>query len=198
MPGDQTEPSIDEQELLQRARSLDPSALGTVFDTYYSQLYRYLYTHLGHARTAEDLAAEVFRIFLEQVGTGKGPTRTLRAWLYRVAHNLMVDEFRLRKNQERDLLEEDGEELLSLEQAPAVLVQHGEQRKAVLGALRRLSLKQQAVLTLKYLQGLENEEIARALDLTPGTVRALQFRGLRALERQLRQQGIISEEMDGE
>ncbi|MFH2103099.1 MAG: sigma-70 family RNA polymerase sigma factor [Chloroflexota bacterium] len=195
MPGNRNVSPQDEYDLLQRARSLDESALGAVFDTYYRPLYRYLYTHLGHRPTAEDLTAEVFRVFLEQVGAGRGPTEMLRAWLYRVAHNLMVDELRRRRHHEHDPLDE-----VLPAGGPAVssLAQQGEQHKAVLAALRRLSPKQQAVLTLKYLQGLENVEIAQALRLTPGTVRALQFRGLRALRRHLEQDGLLGKEMDEE
>lgn len=182
---------IEEQNLLQRARGLDEAALGEIFDTYYRPLFRYLNIHLGHVPTAEDLAAEVFRILLEQIRLGRGPTEMLRAWLYRVAHNLMVDELRRRRYHEHDPLDE---RLPANEPAVTSRVQAAAENQAVLGALKHLSEKQQAVLSLKYLQGLENDEIARALHLTAGTVRALQFRGLRALQRHLERNGEVEEE----
>jgi RNA polymerase sigma-70 factor (ECF subfamily) len=176
-------PSQEESDLLRQALRLDEAGLGAVFDQCYRPLYLYLYAHLGHAATAEDLTAEVFRIFIEQVSRGRGPTRRLKAWLYRVAHNLMVDELRRRRYSEHDLLPED---LPDGDPAPADQVQRNEERQALRLALRRLPAKQQVVLTMKYFQGMDNDRIARALQLKQGAVRALQFRGLRALARTLK------------
>ena len=196
MPGSGTENPIEEKELLQRVRRLEESALEFVFDSYYAPLYRYLHIHLGHGPTAEDLTAEVFRVLLEKVAAGQGPTEFLRAWLYRVAHNLMVDEIRRRKHHEHAALNEDLEETVTGDAGPAAALQNSGQRQVLLEALQRLSEKQRAVLTLKYLQGLGNQEIARALHMTEGTVRALQFRGLHALQRSLRSMEGTSGELD--
>jgi RNA polymerase sigma-70 factor (ECF subfamily) len=196
MPAGAHDSRIDEQELLQRVRRLDAAALGTVFDLYYAPLYRYLYIHLGHGPTAEDLAADVFRVLLEKTAAGQGPTEFLRAWLYRVAHNRMVDEIRRRKHREHAALDEQLEESLSADAGPAAALQSSGEKNALLEALQHLSEKQRAVLTLKYLQGLDNREIARALHMTAGTVRALQYRGLRALQRSLQNMESTSGELD--
>jgi RNA polymerase sigma-70 factor (ECF subfamily) len=191
MPEGSKTPSADEQDLLQRARRLEAPALGAVFDAFYEPLYRYIYRHIGHATTAEDLTAEVFRRFLEQIRDGHGPTSHLKAWLYRVAHNLTVDELRRRKHQDHEPLDED---LHSADEPISKQVQQAIRQQQVRLALRQLSSKQQAVLTLKFLQGLENEEVARVLQMTAGTVRALQQRGLRALRRHLEGTGALDEE----
>lgn len=196
MPGSGTENPIEEKELLQRVRRMEESALALVFDTYYAPLYRYLYIHLGHGPTAEDLTAEVFRVLLDKTAAGQGPTEYLRAWLYRVAHNLMVDEIRRRKHHEHVALDEALEEALIGDSGPAAALQNSAQKKVLWNALQRLSEKQRAVLTLKYLQGLGNEEIARALHMTQGTVRALQFRGLHALQRNLQSTEDTNGELD--
>lgn len=182
--------SLD-SDLLQRAQRLEESALAAIFDMYYQPIYRYLYYHLGHAPTAEDLAADVFRRFLEAIHRGRGPSASLQAWLYRVAHNLLVDELRRREIQEQEALEEtltDSAPPISL-QAQQTLT-----RQAVRHALNALSPKQRTVLTLRYLEDMENEEIARILNLNEGAVRALQQRGLRALQRQLKRRGVLSSE----
>lgn len=191
MPEGTEAPPTNEHDLLQRARRLDESALGAIFDAFYEPLYRYIHRHLGHDATAEDLTAEVFRRFLEQIAAGNGPTSNLKAWLYRVAHNLMVDELRRGKHRRHEPLDED---------LPASEPPVGEQaiqaamKRDLQHALLQLSPKQQAVLTLKFQQGLENEEIARALGMNTGTVRALQQRGLRTLQRLLQANGVLEED----
>ncbi len=183
-----TSPS-PESTLLQRARQLEESALATIFDTYYQPLYRYLYHHLGHAPTAEDLTAEVFRRFLDAVHRGRGPTENLQAWLYRVAHNLLVDELRRRELREADSLEADWPDL-SMNVGDQA--QQAQLQQVIRQALRFLSPKQQVVLVLHYLEDMEYAEIARVLQLSEGAVRALQQRGLRALQRHLKRLGVRS------
>jgi RNA polymerase sigma-70 factor, ECF subfamily len=180
----------DEQDLLQRARRLDGEALGVIFDSYYEPIYRYIYRHIGAGQTAEDLAAEVFRTLLEQINAGRGPDTFLRAWLYRVAHNLMVDELRRKPHLNHDSLDEYSPDpsLAVTEQ-----VQRSMERQSAHAALQHLTGKQRAVLEMRYLQGLELNEIARSLNTNIGTVKALQFRGLEAVRRYLRQTGVLGE-----
>jgi|YelNatPaOPRAMG01_1025707.scaffolds.fasta_scaffold89458_2 RNA polymerase sigma-70 factor (ECF subfamily) len=182
-------PSSQDADLLQRARRLEESALALIFDTYYQPLYRYIYHHLGHAPTAEDLTAEVFRRFLEALHSGHGPDDYLQAWLYRVAHNLVVDELRRRRRQEHEALKEGFPDSAA---TVGTQVQQALTRQAVRQALQALSPQQRAVLILKYLEGMENAEIAQALHLREGAVRALQHRGLRALERYLKRHGLMN------
>jgi RNA polymerase sigma-70 factor (ECF subfamily) len=182
----------EERELLRRVRSLDEAALAAVFDTYYPRLYRYIYQHLRHQATAEELAAEVFARMLEQLAWGGGPRRHLRAWLYRVAHNLVVDESRRRVHRDHQVLEEwmaVGGQDVEGEVHQAVAWQHGR------AALAELTAQQRAVIILKYLEGWTNKEVARVLETTEGAVKSLQHRGLAAMRRTLVQNGVTQEEI---
>jgi RNA polymerase sigma-70 factor (ECF subfamily) len=174
----------DEKELLRRARGLDKTALTSIFDTYYHPLYRYIYHHISHQAAAEDLAAEVFTRLLEQLRAGRGPERYLKAWLYRVAHNLAVDELRKRTHRDHDVLNEhiaaSGRDVL--EQTHLAL-----QSQQAKEALARLTPNQRAVVALKFLEGLDNAEIARILELSVSAVKALQHRGLETIRRHLSQ-----------
>jgi RNA polymerase sigma-70 factor (ECF subfamily) len=180
----------DDRELLRRARALDEAALGEIFDTYYPLLYRYTYQHIRHQGRAEELAAEVFTRLLEQLVQRRGPTRHLRAWLYRVAHNLVVDDSRRREHRSHEELDERGVAGGSdvAAEVESALVQ--EQAQA---ALQKLTPKQRAVLVLKFLEGYENKEIARMLETTVGAVKALQHRGLAAMRQHLQQAGVRKE-----
>jgi RNA polymerase sigma-70 factor (ECF subfamily) len=173
---------IEAQELLRRARSLDEAALGSIFDTYYPVLYRYIYHHVHHTEAAEDLTAEVFARMLKQLAEGRGPRRHLRAWLYRVAHNLVVDESRRRKHRDHDPLDEQA---VSVEGEVEQQAETSILREQARTALMALTPKQRAVIILKFLEGYENREVARMLDTTIGAVKALQHRGLTAMQRHL-------------
>lgn len=177
-------PSFDERDLLQRAHDLDEVALSAIFDTFYEPIYRYILRHVRHDQTAEDITADVFRNFLENLNTRRGPSKFLKAWLYKVAHNLMIDELRRNKHRSHDLLDEDhrDDSPFVSEQAERAI-----ENKLLRQAMHQLTDKQQNVLYLKYLQGLSGEEIAYTLNMSIGTVKALQHRGLQSLNRYLSQ-----------
>ena len=173
---------VKEQALLRGARELDEPALSTIFETYYLPLYRYIYQHLRHRATAEDLTAEVFSRMVEQLAGGRGPEQHLRAWLYRVAHNLVVDHARRQVHRDHDPLDEAS---VSTGPDVAMEVHAAIQRERAVTALQRLTTAQRAVIILKYVEGYTNAEVASMLDLSVGAVKALQHRGLASMRRYL-------------
>ncbi len=181
---------VDENVLLQRARELDEAALGTIYDTYYPPLYRYIYHHIRHMQTAEDVTAEVFVRLLKSLEKGRGPKQYLQAWLYRVAYNLIVDHSRRAKHRDHAPLEE---ELMARDERVAAQVQQRIIKQQAYAALDELTAKQREVIILKFLEELSNREVARILQTTEGSVKSLQHRGLAALRRQLEKVGAVVE-----
>lgn len=173
-------------ELLEGMRCLDERALTEIYQAYSPPLYRYAYRLLGEAETAEELVAETFRRFLAAVRRGRGPHTSLSAYLYRILHNAITDRFRRSPPPELPLEEEltdgaDGD--------PAHLgAAHWEQARAR-ALLQRLTPEQRLVITLKFFEGLSNEEIAMVLEKPIGAIKALQHRGLEALRRWLQREG---------
>jgi RNA polymerase sigma-70 factor (ECF subfamily) len=173
---------VEEQALLRGARELDEPALNTIFETYYPLLYRYIYHHVRHRTTAEDLTAEVFSRMLEQLAKDRGPSQHLKAWLYRVAHNLVVDHARRQVHRDHDPLDEG---MVSTEHDVETEVHSAILQQQAATALENLTPMQRAVIILKYLEGYTNAEIAPILELTVGAVKALQHRGLASMRRYL-------------
>lgn len=167
---------------LQRAREFDRAALAGIYDDYHPLIYRYIYRRVGGVQAAEDLTAVVFQRFLEAIQTGTGPEHNLRAWLYRVAHNLVVDHYRRRQHRQhlplKDTLMMTGD---NPEQTADKALMAEQLRKA----LGRLTPEQQQVITLKFLEGLSNAEVAAVVERPVGAVKSLQYRGLAALQRLL-------------
>lgn len=173
----------EEATLLERVRRCETTALAQVYDDYYDRIYRYVYGYIGRPGAAEDLTANVFFRLLRAVRDGKSPRSNLSAWLYRVAHNLVVDSFRRGPPEELEL----AEWLESDEPDPAYTAEQRMQVNRVRVALRDLTDSQQQVIMLKFFQGMDTREVAATLNKSEGAIDALQHRGLRALRKALQQ-----------
>lgn len=175
--------SIDsEQVLLRRAREFDLKALAEIYDTYSDELYRYAWRQLSDQDLAEDCISETFSRFLHAVKQGKGPGQHLRAYLFRTAHNWIVDYYRRSPVPELPIdleIQENGES-----EPPAVVMRDFELQE-VRDALTQLTPDQRQVIVLKYLHEWDNAEIAHAMEKNVGAVKALQHRAISALKRLL-------------
>lgn len=168
--------------LLERARKFDEAALASIYDRYHLVVYRYLYRQVGDVDTARDLAAEVFHRLLVALHTGKGPRNHLVAWLYRTAHNALVDYYRRQQHRRHLPLEE---EIVADGNTPVEAAEHHLQLIQLRGALQRLSPNQQQVIALKFLEDLSNEQVALIMGKSVGAIKSLQHRALSTLQRQM-------------
>jgi len=168
---------ISEQELLTQAGQFDSCALAEIYDIYSPRLYRYAMRLLGDDCAAEDCVSETFSRFLKALQAGKGPRDYLQAYLFRTAHNLVVDHYRRQSPKE-----ELDEDLPQAETTESVAEDNLRQSR-VRAALHKLTEDQQQVVALKFLEGWENEEIARALHKPIGAVKSLQHRALAQLQK---------------
>jgi RNA polymerase sigma-70 factor (ECF subfamily) len=170
----------DGLQLLQRARRWDESALTQIYDTFAPVIYRYIYRRIGNVQTAQDLTAETFQRFLEALKRASGPREHLSGWLYRVAHNLVVDYYRRAPKEPPTSLEFADPPVPATGEAEIVRAALAERTRV---ALRMLSPLQQQVVTLRFLESLSLQEVADILDKTVGSVKALQHRALTSLQR---------------
>ena len=180
-----------EVEWLVGARSLDEKTLAAIYDALSPELYRYAFRLLGHRQAAEDLVAATFHRFLRALHSGGGPREHLRAYLYRVAHNLAMDAFRREPVEAIPLSEIEANPSMGneLEESVEKRLAQGRARAAIW----KLTDDQRQVIVLKYLQGLSNQEVADAIGKPVGAVKSLQHRALNALRRILQTDEEISE-----
>lgn len=169
-------------EASRKAGALDPEALASIYDEYHPLIYRYIYRQVGDGEVALDLAADVFRNLLAAVHQGRGMPQQLSAWLYRVAHNAIVDYYRRQKFRRYLPLDEE----IPAEGAdPADSAENNISAAQVRAALSALSPDQRQVILLKFFEGCSNEEVAEVLAKPVGAVKSLQHRALAALHRAL-------------
>jgi RNA polymerase sigma-70 factor (ECF subfamily) len=166
-----------EQDLLRQAQSFDTRALAEIYDVYSPKLYHYAMRFLSDADAAEDCVAETFSRLLNALRNGKGPRDYLQAYLFRTAHNFIADHYR-----RQPPIEELDDELPDSANIEETVGSNLNQQR-VRAALRQLTEEQQQVIALKFLEGWDNEEIARALRKPVGAVKSLQHRAVARLQK---------------
>ncbi|HHS97844.1 MAG TPA: sigma-70 family RNA polymerase sigma factor [Chloroflexi bacterium] len=172
--------------LIARAKE-DPEAFGILYERYVSQIYRYLYYRTGSHEDAEDLTARTFyralRRFPHYVDRGAPFT----AWLYRIAHNVVVNW--MRDRQRRPVVPLESVTVPSEEaRDPHAVAEMREETEELLRAVRRLPPDRQQLLILKFVEGMSNAEIAQVMGRTEGAIKALYHRTLVALREELGQE----------
>jgi RNA polymerase sigma-70 factor, ECF subfamily len=167
--------------LVERAQRGDRAALEELYLLHFDRIYSYLHLSVGNRHDAEDLTTQTFLRMLEAIGSFRWQSAPFSAWLFRIAHNLAMDHFRAgrRVQAEEDISEQPrAEESSAEDQALDSLGQAG-----MLELIKRLSAEQRQVLTLKFLFGFANAEVAGILGKREGAVKSLQHRALASLQK---------------
>ena len=155
-------------------------AYGKLYGIYLDRIYRHVYYRVKNVMMAEDITEEVFIKAWKNIKTCKGKEHTFRPWLYRIAHNHMVDT--LRKTR-RDLPLE-VENYGKTDAAGAKLESMIEWQQ-VLDVVSTLSEPQKEIILLKFVEGVDNQEIEKITGRRQGAIRALQMRALTTLRKRL-------------
>ncbi len=156
--------------------------LTATYDQYYLPIYRYIYQRIGDVETARELTADVFQRLIQVVCRGNTFPENERAWLYQSAHNLVIDEYRRREHRQHLPLQES---MASNEDDPLETAHQHLAGERIRALLKLLTPDQQQVLTLKFLQGFSNQEIAEITGKPVTAIKSLQHRGLAALHQML-------------
>lgn len=174
--------TIKGQQSISRLNGLDSKAIGAVYDQYFSEIYRFVLYRVGDQNLAEDITSDVFIRLLEAIKVGRGPDSNLKGWLIGTASHVVTDHFRKKyRRPEEDI----SDSLPDLEPGPASEVDQRERNRLVRSAYKKLTPEQQDVLALRFGQGYSLEETASRMDKNINAVKALQFRALAALQREI-------------
>ncbi len=179
---------VDESELdalLTRAQQADSVALGQLYDRYVDKIYRYVYHRVGNAELAEDITGQVFTRMLEAIKAGRPWQTSFSGWLYRIAHNLVIDYYR-RRSRASFVEIDEAAPTPSREGDPFQAVEMQINRARLRNALASLTEEQAQVITLRFLEELSIAETAEIMGKTEGAIKALQYRAVLALKKVLR------------
>ncbi len=172
--------SPTEQQLIARARKFEKGALAEIYDCYHFGIYSYSLRLLGDSELARECMSETFHRFLNALHRGIGPDDYLQAYLYRIAHNWVTDHYRKMAASDISL---EANLPSAPEDDPSQLVVDRLDIQKIRAALVSLTPEQRQVISLKYLENWENEEIARAMNKPVSAVKSLQHRALASLRR---------------
>lgn len=172
------DPVTSEEQLVTRVLTGDETAFGDLYEHYLDDIYHYIYYRVSCPQEAEDLSEAVFLRAWKALDENPPDEVAFRLWLYRIAHNAVVDHYRARK------------ELVGLEAAanipdpiegPEDAVAEQEKIAALRQAMQLLSEDHQQVLTCRFIAGLSHAETAAIMARSEEAVRALQYRAITGL-----------------
>lgn len=174
-----------EDDLVNRARQGDGDAFSELYERLADRIYRYVYFRVSDDETAEDLTSRVFLKAWEHLPNYKRSSSPFVAWLYTIAHNMIIDHYRT------DRPTGHLDEIASLpasDPSPAEVYERRADAEALRRALEQLTPAQREVITMKLLDGMETADVARRLHKSQGAIRAVQMRALQALAEILNKQ----------
>lgn len=177
--------SMDEEAaLVKRARAGDGDAFGELYLCHLDSIYRYIYFRIGDQHEAEDLTEQVFLKAWEALPGYKDFGHPFTSWLYRIAHNLIIDYLRHKKPISEDIGNPEREED-QLDNTVVRQILETEETSLLAAAIIRLPEEQQQVIILRFVEGLNHSEVSRILNKSEGACRMIQNRALIALNQLL-------------
>lgn len=174
-------------DLLRRAQeNCDQAAFEGLYMLFADRVYRYLLARIGDVEWAEEITSQVFVRLIEKIDIYRiGPQDNVAifsAWLYRLAHNKMVDVIRSHQRIREAPLERadhlsGGRELDEIEDRIDF--------SRILDTLQFLNDQQREVIRLRFVEELSIAETAQIMRKSEGAIKALQHRALESLRRHL-------------
>jgi len=178
----------DEESLIRRAQQRDQVALTQLYEENFDRIYRYIVLKIGDRTEAEDLTQQVFLNALKSVSSYRFKGMPFSSWLYRIAHNQVVDY--LRKKSRRATVALD-ESIIAGKEDPEQAAERKLEIEELALAAKKLTAAQQEVISLRFTADMPIAEVAKIMGRSVGAVKALQHSAIVALRRVL-SAGVVS------
>ena len=174
--------------LIQLSQQGQTAAYGELYQRYMENIYKYIYYRLRDEHDAEDLTETVFFKAWQALPTYEQTGVPFLAWLYRIAHNLLMDHHRKQALHQHRLPQIYAESAFIDTDNTAELDENlstADDEQKLFAAVATLDPLHQTVLLLRFVQGLEHEAVAQIVNRTAGAVRVIQHRALKILRDKL-------------
>ncbi|MBK5225428.1 MAG: sigma-70 family RNA polymerase sigma factor [Thermoleophilia bacterium] len=171
-------------ELVRRVQKGNLEAFGVIYDGFFDSVYAYVFRQVRSHANTEDIVSQVFLDAFEKIGAFRWRGAGFAAWLFRIARNDVLDDFRRRGVRAREVALSE----VVIEQLPAKFSVEDEMERMwdeqeLLDAIDCLSEDQRQVMLLKLMLDFTNKQIAEVIDKNEGAVKALRRRALLSLRR---------------
>jgi len=156
--------------------------IGSLYEEYYNRIVRYIFVRINDQNEAENLGGDVFLRALQSLDSYRGSREQMRAWLFKIAHNLVVDYLRkMSKRKAVSLNDVEIRDRASTEEAVEVKLELERLSKA----LEQLTPAKRQVIGLRFFGGLSSAEVGKILGKSSGAVREMQRAAVQELQKQM-------------
>lgn len=152
---------------------------GAIYTDYYDKIFSYIYRRTSNPTLAEDLTSETFIKAIEADKRGSGSQSSFSGWIYRIAHNLIIDYYRIKDRLKEAPLEFAINSFADCDD-PFDKVEVQIEFEKAKSVISQLTDDQQTVLLMRYLGGYEFDEIGQQMGRNRNAVKSLQHRALKA------------------
>ena len=173
----------DEEKLVRRAQQ-EPEAFAQIYEEYFDKIYRYIVIRIGSEAEAEDLTQQVFLNALKSLSSFKWKGVPFSSWLYRIAHNQVVDYLRKKAKHATESLNGMVKAVVS-DDNPQMEFERKVDIEQVFLATKRLTEAQCEVISLRFASELSVAEAAKVMGKSEGAIKALQHSAIVALRKVL-------------
>jgi RNA polymerase sigma-70 factor (ECF subfamily) len=158
------------------------AAFTELYRAHLRDVYSYAYYRIGNHHDAEDLTEQTFLQAYKHLerALAESEGRPLRPWLIRIAHNLAANFYRDRSRKPQTHL--DDSDPLPTMHTTEDLVEGRDELARILEAIKELPDDRREALIMRFALGMDNREIARAMDRTDGATKVLLHRAIKQLE----------------
>lgn len=168
----------EELEIVNQAKE-NIQAFKRIYDYYFPKIFAYCYNRISNTDICKDLVSEVFLDAVEAIKNfDTSKSHRFGSWLYRVAYNKIVDHYKSQKRQVDNSIE-DYKNLQNNDDLD-IAVKNDEMRIKINLILTKLKLRYQLIITLRYFEELETEEIAEIMQISHAQVALIQHRALKS------------------
>ncbi|MGB2815193.1 MAG: sigma-70 family RNA polymerase sigma factor [Dehalococcoidales bacterium] len=171
----------DEESLVRRAKENDEAALAQLYEENFDKIYRYIVLKTGDRTEAEDMTQQVFLKAFKSISGYRSKGSPFSSWLFRIAHNQMVDYWRKKSKRTTVPLEESM--VGSSNSNPSSEVERKTDIENLVAATKQLTSLQREVVSLRFAGGLSLAEVAKAMGKNEGAIKALQHSAVVSLRK---------------
>ena len=172
----------DEESLVRRAQQRDEEAFAQLYEEHFNKIYRYVTLRIGDQVEAEDITQQVFIKALQSISSFKWKGIPFSAWLFRIAHNQVVDHLRKKGKRVTEPLDDS---LALSDSNPQLLVEQNLDIEQLGLAVKQLTKAQREVIGLRFAGELSIAQVAKVIGKSEGAVKALQHSAIVALRKAL-------------
>ena len=176
-------PVENNDDLVLRART-DADALGRLYDLYYERIFHFCLSRLFYKEAAEDITSIVFLTVARGISSFAGRTEAdFRNWLYGIAAN-HTNSYIRKTSRRKQLLAEATSSIAVNTDCPDYSTEPD--WPELYSAILKLKPKHQTIITLRFFENLEFEQIGKIINAREATVRVMLHRVLKKLRNHLR------------